>query len=115
MAEIKQKKVSDLDSINANDIDNNDLLLVSDYNGGACISKKLTMDQLVKYIAASPSFKQMISAQAEATATTVATQVVDEQISAKTMDIVYENVNDIFDMYDGYKDNTMNIDAGGST
>lgn len=44
MAEIKQKKVSDLDPINANDIDNNDLLLVSDYNGGACISKKLTMD-----------------------------------------------------------------------
>ena len=49
MAE-KPKKLSDLDQIE--NISGDDLFLVSDFDDGACISKKMTMAQAVGYICA---------------------------------------------------------------
>lgn len=50
MAE-KPKKLSDLPEISADEISDNDLLLVSDNDAsGRCVSKKMTMAQIVKYI-----------------------------------------------------------------
>ena len=50
MAE-KPQKLSKLPEILADEISDNDLLLVSDYDAsGKCVSKKMTMAQIVKYI-----------------------------------------------------------------
>ena len=50
MAE-KPQKLSKLPEISADEISDNDLLLVSDYDAsGRCVSKKMTMAQIVKYI-----------------------------------------------------------------
>ena len=50
MAE-KPQKLSDLPEILAVEISDNDLLLVSDKDAsGRCVSKKMTMAQIVKYI-----------------------------------------------------------------
>ena len=50
MAE-KPQKLSKLPEISADEISDNDLLLVSDYDAsGRCVSKKMTMEQMVKYI-----------------------------------------------------------------
>ena len=50
MAE-KPQKLSKLPEISADEISDNDLLLVSDYDAsGRCVSKKMTMAQMVKYI-----------------------------------------------------------------
>ena len=50
MAE-KPQKLSKLPEILADEISDNDLLLVSDYDAsGRCVSKKMTMAQMVKYI-----------------------------------------------------------------
>ena len=50
MAE-KPQKLSKLPEILADEISDNDLLLVSDYDAsGRCVSKKMTMAQIVKYI-----------------------------------------------------------------
>ena len=50
MAE-KPQKLSDLPEILADEISDNDLLLVSDKDAsGRCVSKKMTMAQIVKYI-----------------------------------------------------------------
>lgn len=50
MAE-KPQKLSKLPEISADEISDNDLLLVSDYDAsGKCVSKKMTMAQMVKYI-----------------------------------------------------------------
>ena len=42
------KKITELDKIS--DISLDDLLLVSDYEGGKCLSKRMTMQQLVDYV-----------------------------------------------------------------
>ena len=50
MAE-KPQKLSELPEISAEEISDNDLLLVSDNDvSGGCVSKKMTMAQIVKYI-----------------------------------------------------------------
>lgn len=50
MAE-KPQKLSELPEISADEISDNDLLLVSDNDAsGRCVSKKMTMAQIVKYI-----------------------------------------------------------------
>lgn len=98
------KKISELPQIQ--NISNDDLLLVSDYDNGSCLSRKMTMKQLVQHIVnavvQSSSVKQQMQQYASAA------------VEEKTMKIVEANIDSICDLIDGVKDNEMLIDSGGS-
>lgn len=129
MAE-KPRKISELPRIQ--NISNDDLLLVSDWDGGKCLSKKMSIQQFVQYIVnavmASSEVTAKIQQQAETTATNVATAVVADkaqeaaenavdtivknEIREKTLEVVRDYPEDIFDMIDGVKDQQMYINGG---
>lgn len=129
MAE-KPRKISELPKIQ--NISNDDLLLVSDWDGGKCLSKKMSIQQFVQYIVnavmASSEVTAKIQQQAETTATNVATAVVADkaqeaaenavdtivknEIREKTVEVIRDYPEDIFDMIDGVKDQQMYINGG---
>ena len=151
MAEIP-KKISELPQIR--NISTDDLLLVSDYDNGKCLSRKMTMQQLAEFISQkilqSPALTSLIQQKAAAAATstaqsvatniannvatdiatsiatdvaaseaqTAATAAVDDivknEIREKTMQVIEENPEDIFDMIDNIRDQQMYINAGGA-
>lgn len=102
------KKISELPQIR--NISTDDLLLVSDYDNGKCLSRKMTMQQLVSYVIAavanSTQIKQQIKQQVES--------VMETQLADKTMEVVEQNIEEIQDLLDGIKDNEYLIDAGNS-
>lgn len=105
MAE-KPKKLSDLDQIE--NISGDDLFLVSDFDGGACISKKMTMSQVVGYICAAiardPSVAETIRQAVE--------QAVSTDLEPVIMQTVEKNIDSIADLIaDGELDETMTIDG----
>ncbi len=106
-------KVSDLEQI-AN-IDNKDLLLISDIEGSSCISKKMTIGQLVGQISQaithSKAFLDAIERVATATAKNIAEEAAEETVVQKTMEIVKDNIDDIYDLVDTVKDDQMVIDG----
>lgn len=129
MAE-KPRKISELPKIQ--NISNDDLLLVSDWDGGKCLSKKMSIQQFVQYIVnavmASSEITAKIQQQATTTATNVATAVVADkaqeaaenavdtivknEIREKTVEVIRDYPEDIFDMIDGVKDQQMYINGG---
>lgn len=111
MAE-KPKKISELPQIQ--NISNDDLLLVSDYDNGSCLSRKMTIKQLVQYIVNAVVQSTSVKQQMKQYASAAVSQTVDQTVENKTMKIVEANIDDIYDMLDGIKNNEMLIDSGGS-
>ena len=103
------RTVSELEQIKNNEIDGNDLLLVSDYDN-KYTSKKMTIKQLVQYIAKEVAKSSPVQQQITQQANTIAQNVVSEQ----TMVIVQQNIDDIHDMLDNVLDNQYLIDGGDS-
>ena len=103
------RTVSELEQIKDNAIDGNDLLLVSDYDN-KYTSKKMTIKQLVQYIAKEVAKSSPVQQQITQQANTIAQNVVSEQ----TMVIVENNIDDIYDMLDGVKDHQYILDGGNS-
>lgn len=103
------RTVSELEQIKDNAIDGNDLLLVSDYDN-KYTSKKMTIKQLVQYIAKEVAKSNPVQQQIIQQANTIAQNVVSEQ----TMVIVKQNIDDIHDMLDDVLDNQYLIDGGDS-
>ena len=75
----KTFKISQLEEID--NLDDKDLFLVSDYEGGKCYTKKLTMKKLLTVIANNPELIQFILDQQGE---------LDEQIQTKVNDKVEE-------------------------
>ena len=75
----KTFKISQLEEIQ--NLDDKDLFLVSDYEGGKCYTKKLTMKKLLNVIANNPNLIQFILDQQGE---------LDEQIQTKVNDKVEE-------------------------
>lgn len=106
MADKKTFKISELSQIQS--IDDNDLLLVSDYDNGACYSRKMTIAQLVqKVVQAVVSNQQVMQKIEKAAADAVAENVMPE----KVLDIIQTNAKDVLDTLDGVQDNQFIVDG----
>lgn len=114
MAE-KPQKLSQLPEILADEIDGGDLLLVSDNDAsGGCVSKKMLMAQLVKYIGDMLASQGAIAEIAQTAAENAVNKIVKDEIQETTMQTVKGNIVDIADLLDGKLDKQIYIDAGNS-
>lgn len=110
MAEQSTFKISEIPQIQ--NIDNDDLLLVADKEGGKYYSRNMTIDQLVSKVLASVIVNPDIQAQIQTAASQAAAQAVEEaDLPATVMQTIEDNSDDIYDMLDGKRDQQLVIDA----
>lgn len=102
-------KVSELQQIQ--NIDRKDLMLVSDIEGESCISKKMTMGQLIDKISQAVIQSAALQQKIENVATSVAEEAAQEAVREKTVQIVKDNIGEIVDMVDGKPDDQVVFDG----
>lgn len=104
------KKISELQQIE--NISDDDLLLVSDYDNGKCLSRKMTMQQLFNMFAQKITTNQYILDAINTAAKNAATEAVNTTaISEKIFETIENNSSEILDILDGIKDNTILLDG----
>lgn len=103
-------KISGLPSIQ--NIDDKDLLLISDSEGGTYYSKSMSIQQLMDYISLNIAQNSEIQNQIKNIAESTVSDIVQNQIEEKTMNAVSANIEDIADLLDGKNDDQVNINAG---
>ncbi len=102
--------VSKLPAITAAQISNDDLLLVTDIDGGSKTSRKMTMKQLADYVISkiasnhTPALDKYIENEA--------TKVFNSKIENGVINTVQNNSDIIEDALDGTLDNQFLIDGG---
>ena len=90
----KPFKISELPKIQ--NISNDDLLLVSDYDAGKCTSKKMQVQQIANYIAKAlkPSMSQMIDQAVNDAVGKAVDEAVDDALSSVILPEVKEQVQE---------------------
>lgn len=100
MANVNAKPlpVSELPAITAAQISNDDLLLVTDIDGGSKTSKKMTMAQLVQYVCNQISKNpKLVDTHIE----NIAEEVFDSKIDDGVVDAVLDRNQTVLDSLDG--------------
>ena len=93
------------------DISLDDLLLVSDYNSGKCLSKRMTIRQLLDYIIQKIKVNQSMTTYVKDTAE----EVFDDKIEDSVVRSIKDNSDLISDLLlDDEADGQMVIDSGGA-
>ena len=103
-------KISGLPPIQ--NIDDKDLLLISDSEGGTFYSKSMSIQQLMNYIYQNIVQNSEIQTQIENIAKSTVSDIVQNQIEEKTMNVVSANIEDIADLLDGELNNRVDLSAG---
>ena len=102
------KKITELDKIS--DISLDDLLLVSDYEGGKCLSKRMTMQQLVDYVISKVKASKAIDQHVN----DIAAAVFNSKIGEGVVQGIKDNTDLIVDLLDKVEDQQVLIDGGGA-
>ena len=100
------KKITELDKIS--DISLDDLLLVSDYEGGKCLSKRMTMQQLINYVISKVKASQAINQYVN----NIAAEVFNSKIDEGVVQGIKDNTDLIVDLLDKVEDQQVLIDCG---
>lgn len=100
------KKITELDKIS--DISLDDLLLVSDYEGGKCLSKRMTIQQLIDYVISKVKVSQVVDQHVNDIATTVFNSKINEGV----IQTIKDNTDLVVDILDKVEDQQILIDCG---
>ena len=100
------KKITELNKIS--DISPDDLLLVSDYEGGKCLSKRMTIQQLIDYVMSKVKVSQVVDQHVNDIATTVFNSKINEGV----IQTIKDNTDLVVDLLDKVEDQQILIDCG---
>ena len=100
------KKITELDKIS--DIRPDDRLLVSDYDGGKCLSKRMTIQQLIDYVISKVKVSQVVDQHVNDIATTVFNSKINEGV----IQTIKDNTDLVVDILDKVEDQQILIDCG---